>query len=310
MQQFAGYEALVVTRHRNHTVADDRAMQRAAVRGDMTKLRNGAFVQTAVWSKLSSDDRRRLEAAATAEMHAGYIATHRSAAALWRAPTLRRHDGIVHARATVAAGTRTEHGIRKHAVHDVDLHLTRVDGITCTTIERTVLDLAATETFSEAVVAADWALREHVSKDRLRAVLDEWSPARGRKRIESVIEFADGKSGSAGESLSRVEIAEGGLPAPVLQQVFTDADGLIGFVDFWWPDHNRIGEFDGLKKYKEATILAGRSPGDVVADEKIREDRLRATATHPGVDRWVWAVLGVRGQLARRLITSGLPRVR
>ena len=308
--RISGTEALVISRHRNHVVADDRRLQRAVLRGEMTRLRNGAFVRTAVWSTLMPDDRRRLEAAAAAEMQATYVASHRSAAALWRVPTIRKHDGLVHARVSSAAGTRTEHGVRKHAVHDVDLHLTVVDGIACTTLERTVLDMAATETFAEAVVVLDWALREHVSKDRLRTVLNEWSPARGRQRIEAAIDFADGGSGSAGESLSRVEIAEGGLPAPVLQQGFWDADGLIGYVDFWWPEHNRIGEFDGLQKYREPALLNGRSAGEVVVAEKIREDRLRASSTRPGVDRWIWAVLSTRGSLARQLIASGLPRVR
>jgi hypothetical protein len=99
-----GSDALIV-RHRNRTGQDDRALQRAAAKGELTRLRSGAYVRTAAWEALSPDDRRRLEAAATAEMHATYVASHRSAAALWRVPTIRKHDGLVHARVTVAAGT-------------------------------------------------------------------------------------------------------------------------------------------------------------------------------------------------------------
>lgn len=297
----------LVLRPRNR-LADERTLQRAVVRGDMVALRSGAFVPSAVWQTLSPGDRRRLEAAAAAETNPSYIASHRSAAALWRIPTIRLPDGLVHARVTAAAGSRTEHGVRKHAVRDLALHLTAVDGIACSTLERTVLDLAATEAFEEAVVAADWVLR-HVSKDRLRHVLEEWDPARNRRRIEAVIDFADGRSGSAGESWSRVQIAEGGLPAPLLQQEFRDGDGLIGYVDFWWPEHGHIGEFDGLKKYKEPSLLQGRDAGEVVAQEKVREDRLRALPDHPVVDRWIWAALRDRS-LARRLLAAGLPRVR
>lgn len=309
MQRIVGSADLILARHRNRA-GNDRVLQRAAERGELTRLRSGAYVATTIWQALPQDDRRRLEAAAMAEMHPSFVASHRSAAALWRVPTIRRPDGLVHARVGVAAGTRTEHGVRKHAVHEVDLHVTVVDGIACTTLERTVLDLAATEQFDEAVVALDWALAQGVGKDRLREVLDEWGPARGRRPVEAALEFADGASGSPGESLSRVQIADAGLPVPVLQQAFHDRRGLIGHVDFWWPDFGLIGEFDGLIKYREPEILAGRTPAQVVVAEKVREDRLRATATHPRLQRWVWATLSARGALASALQLAGLPRLR
>jgi hypothetical protein len=301
---------LLLSRHGNREGQDERALQRAAARGRLTRLRSGAYVTTTAWNALSPDDRRRLQAAAMAEMHASYVASHRSAAALWGVPTVRKADGLVHARVSMAAGTRTEHGVRKHAVHDVDQHLTHVEGITCTTLERTVLDLAATEPFAESVVALDWVLDRGATKDRLREVLDEWDPGRGRRRIEMVIDFADGASGSPGESLSRVRMHEAGMPAPVLQEPFFDARGLVGYVDFWWPDFGLIGEFDGLKKYREADLLAGRSPGQVVIDEKLREDRLRATTTRPRVERWTWTTLTNPGALAQQLGGAGVPHSR
>jgi hypothetical protein len=306
MPPVTGSDSLVVVRHRNHTGHDDRALQRRAATGELTRLRSGAYVPTAVWRTLRAEDRRRLEAAAMAEQHAGYAASHRTAGALWRIPSLRRHDGIVDARVTAASGSRTEHGVRKHAVRDVDQHLTVIDGIRCTTIERTALDLAATEDFADAVVALDHVLKR-VTRTRMREVLDEWAPVRGRRRIEAALDFADPRSGSAGESWSRVQIAEAGFVVPVLQQEFFDDAGLIGIVDFWWPGCNRIGEFDGLKKYKESKLLAGRSPGDVVSEEKIREDRLRASRTQPGVSRWIWETLLARGALSRQLAAAGVP---
>lgn len=119
-----------------------------------------------------------------------------------------------------------------------------------------------------------------------------------------MIDFGDGDAGSAGESVSRVQIFESGFTMPVLQQRFDDESGLIGFVDFWWPEFHLIGEFDGLKKYKEAEILAGRTSGEAVADEKIREDRLRATGE--GMSRWIWRTLSPVGQLAAQLRRAGL----
>ena len=309
MERIRGAGDLILVRHHNRS-GDGRVLQRAADRGELRRLRSGAYVSATIWDRLPEDDRRRLEAVAMAEMHPAFVASHRSAAALWHVPTIRPPDGLVHARVSVAAGSRTEHGVRKHATHDPAQHLAVVDGIACTTLERTALDLAATEAFDEAVVALDWVLGQGITKDRLRHVLDEWAPAHGRRRIEAALAFADRDSGSPGESLSRVLIADARLPAPILQQPFFDRRGLIGYVDFWWPDFGLIGEFDGLKKYREADLLAGRTPGQVVIAEKVREDRLRAMTGHPRVHRWIWATLTTRGALARDLQLAGLPRLR
>jgi hypothetical protein len=301
-----GTDQLILFRDADRLALGGRALQRGVEAGERTRLRSGAYVPTALWSELRSDDRRRLEVAAMAAMHPSFIASHRSSRALWHLPSVLQPDGLVHARASMAAGSRTEHGVRKHAVHDVDRHLVVVDGVTTTSIERTALDLAATEPFHEAVVVMDAALRRGISKDRMREVLEEWAPKQRRARIERVIAFADPLSATAGESWSRVQIFEGGLPAPVLQQSFFDGHGFIGDTDFWWPRFTLIGEFDGMKKYREADILRGRTPGQIVEAEKVREDRLRRTAMRPAVDRWIWATLLVRGALVAQLRAAGL----
>ena len=306
VRRITGREQLQLVRHRNRYGIDDRALRRSAFRGELTKLRSGAFVETALWDALGDEDRARLEVAAAWEAGRGFfVASHASAAALWEVPRISTPDGLVHSLTSLAAGTRTEHGVRKHAAKDLEQHVVAVHGIACTSLERTIVDLAMTEPFADAVVAADWALREHTSKDAIARVLDELSPGRGRRRVEQVIDFADPRAGSAGESFSRTLIAEHGFPAPVLQQRFDDEHGLIGFVDFYWPDQALVGEFDGLVKYRDPGLLQGRSPEDVVIAEKLREDRLRATGAR--CTRWVWATLRRPGELAAQLRLAGLP---
>jgi hypothetical protein len=307
MPPIKGLGQLTLTRHRNVVVPDDRSLRRAAARGDMTRLAIGAYVPTTVWNSLNKEERHRLAAAAASEMSATFIAAHRTAAVLLGVPLLGSGDGLVHARATMAAGSRTEHGYRKHAVADVTQHLTTVDGIPVTTLDRTIVDLALTESFESAVVAADWALQHGATKESLRAALDELAPKRGRARVEAVIAFADSRSGSVGESWSRVQIERSGFPPPLLQAKFVDSDGLIGYVDFYWPDFRVIGEFDGFEKYSNQLYLAGRVPSETVIAEKVREDRLRATETKPGVSRWIWATLTTPLALERQLRTAGLP---
>jgi hypothetical protein len=235
----------------------------------MTRLAIGAYVPTAVWSTLSRDERHRLAAA--------------------------------------AAGTRTEHGYRKHAVADLDLHVTEVDGVRTTNLDRTVLDIAMTEPFEAGVVAADWALTHGATKESLLKTLDELAPVKRRRRAEQVVEFGNGLSGSVGESFSRVRIERCGFPPPVLQVRFDDANGLIGFVDFSWPEFRLIGEFDGFEKYSKQQYLAGRVPAEVVFAEKVREDRLRATDDGAGVTRWIWDTAYRQRLLEEQLRSAGLP---
>jgi len=101
---------------------------------------------------------------------------------------------------------------------------------------------------------------------------------------------------------------EAGLPAPELQVPFSDRAGRIGVVDFWWPDHQLIGEFDGVSKYVRDEFTGGRDPAEVVVAEKVREDRLRALG--PGVARWGWSVAWAPYMLQAQLRERGLPTIR
>lgn len=67
-------------------------------------------------------------------------------------------------------------------------------------------------------------------------------------------------------------------------------------MDFWWPDANVIGEFDGLVKYRGTM----GQPVEVLIAEKRREDRLRAL-TGATVVRVTWRELDDRPALERSL---------
>jgi hypothetical protein len=103
-----------------------------------------------------------------------------------------------------------------------------------------------------------------------------------------------------------VQLDRIGLPRARTQVRFHDHLGRIGDVDFWWPELNAIGEFDGFGKYHRVEFANGRSPGEVVYDEKRREDRLRATSTRPIVIRWGWSeALDPRG-LRALFVAAGI----
>ncbi|MGE3285916.1 MAG: hypothetical protein AB7J32_07405 [Pseudonocardia sp.] len=174
------------------------------------------------------------------------------------------------------------------------------DGIAVTSPTRTLLDVARTVPFEQAVVIVDAALRVGlVDHGALAAELERrrrWpgGPAAGR-----AFAFADGRSDNPGESRSRVAIAAAGLPPPQLQwEVRTNGGVLLGIADFGWKRHRTVGEFDGRRKYGR-DLRPGQEPGDAVFAEKLREDALRAEGL--AVVRWTWTDLDHFAPVAERI---------
>ena len=125
-------------------------------------------------------------------------------------------------------------------------------GVPVTTAARTVTDLARTLPFRSGVVVADSAL--HVGKTtaaELRAVLGSCGHWPGATRASEVVAFADGRSESAFESISRVAFRDGGLPPPDLQVWVGGDGGRVGRVDFLWREFRTIAEADGALKYAD-----------------------------------------------------------
>ena len=110
-------------------------------------------------------------------------------------------------------------------------------------------------------------------------------PGVGRARRAAAL--LDPRSESVGESLSRVLLVEAGLAPTDLQLPVVGADGdLVGRVDFAWPEHRTIGEFDGRVKYGR-----GSQDGSAERDKRGWEDVVwggedpRGPPARPGVVR-------------------------
>ena len=297
---------LVTARELRLTGVDTRGVRRAAERGRLIRPHRGSYLATGDWRRLTELDRYTLRIiGAITSGRENPIVSHVSAAVLWGAPIIGPLPALVHVLATVEAGTRTEHGFRRHATpHRFDLE--RRGELWMTSLVRTLVDVAVDAPFLTAVGVLDWALAAHpIGKDEILGCLDRLGIRRGRGRAERAIEFADARAGSPGETLSRVRIHEGGFPAPILQQPILDADGLVGVGDFWWPEENLLGEFDGVAKYVREEYTEGRDPAEIVLAEKRREDRIRATG--PRVIRWDWSIAWPPHRLSAHLLAAGLP---
>lgn len=278
---------------------------RSRVRGgELMRLVRGVYYPRARWEREAPRDRHlTLARAVTLARGRRLVLSHRSAAIAWGLPLFGGPPDDVHVVAARAGGGRSDDRLVRHCL-DIPTSTAWIDGMETTQLPRTVIDVARTSRFAEGVMVADAAIARGV----LRADLAIELPPpghRGVKRAREVIAFADGRSGSPIESLSRVSILEAGLPAPELQHEFVDRDGRMT-TDFWWPRFGIVGEFDGKVKYLDERYRNGRTVEQVLLDEKWREARLRRQPAVRDVVRWSAATAASPARLGRLLRDAGI----
>lgn len=306
---------LILARNLTEIGASPRPLSAALKAGSLVRIRHGVYVDASEWGGLTSWEQYRLRIGAVAETcRAPTIFSHHSAASVWGIPTILRKQPV-HALTTYRGGGRSRAGVRRHLVDPARIDAEELDGLLVTSRILTVLDLAAFVPFAEALVPLDYVLKPDgvrglpaLTKEGLLGALAGRYPLAAERRVAAAIEFADPASASAGESYSRGLIHAAGFAAPVLQYEVRSATGRIGYSDFYWEETRTVGEFDGIAKYQNPEYFNGRTPSQVVVDEKLREDRIRATGRN--VVRWVWADLWKPAELIRKLTAAGVPRRR
>jgi hypothetical protein len=281
-------------------VSDDELAAQVR-RRELVRVQRGAYLAPPAAMPTDAAARHRLTVAATVGgLRLAGAVSHSSAAVmldlpLWQIPLARVH--VLRRPPAHGSGSARVH---LHIARFRDDELTVVDDVLVTDVTRTVVDLARRESFESAVVTADSALASgRTTAAQLADCLASMGRVPGARRAARVLAFADGASGSVGESRSRVLMHRLGLPPPDLQVRVRRFDGsLVGRCDFGWRDHRTLGEFDGRVKYGRL-LKPGQSAGDVVFEEKLREDELRDLRWQ--VVRWTWADLVPGGVVAERL---------
>ncbi len=298
------------------TVPGERASFYEEVhRGGYVRLIRGAYLSLESWSAMDRHDRYRavIEAAA-ARSAERLVFSHESAAALWRLPSLEAWPRVVHIAWPHTNSTRSSTVFARHSV-GIPGATVSIAGYEVTTLARTIVDLAAKRSLEVATIFTDAALHRtghpvpgapecSVDKEQLFAELELIALRQGTARARATIDFADGAADRPGESISRVSIYRAGLTAPQLQVEIFGASGRRYVVDFWWPEFNLIGEFDGWAKYTDPEFLRGRTPEQALREEKAREDDLRATGR--GMSRWGWKVARSPDALRSHLMAAGV----
>ena len=280
------------------------ALQR---RGQVERIRHGAYCFGDHWSRAKDDDRLRrriLALSAMAGMREPVYACGPFAAELHGLPLPSWEPKFIDLVRDSRRDTRPGHkgvkprnrldGVRIVSRNLTDEAVTTAVGIPVIGIAASAMTSAAHLTDEYAVGMFDAALRLGATHEQLAEIGSRWISSKGMVAATRLVDLARDGAESVLESISRVRLCKRGLPEPILQQEFRDQRGFVGRVDMWWPQWRLIGEADGMGKYDDPQDLRR---------EKIREDRLRAMGL--SVVRWTWNEIWDRpGDVVARLLAA------
>lgn len=273
------------------------AIGQLVTRGDLHRYRRGAFIDGQTWRSAPPWERHALRARAVARSLCGpgspYLLSHHSALVL-QGVGVHGVDELVHLVRTDGARGRNDNTVHVHPPVPVSFAApaSATPGVVPTvTVARACAQVAAGFGTEAGLVSADAALRDgRTSVAALREAADAVA-GRGAPAVRSMLQLADGRSGSAGESRTRWMLHWLGMPMPELQAVIRDENGhLVAVTDFLFRDQWTVVEFDGALKYATSQ--------DLIA-EKLREDRLRELGYE--VVRVTWADLEHPARVVARI---------
>lgn len=229
--------------------------------GELTQTRHGVYATKAAIRK-AAENKRLAHALAVKSvlLCTGYdaVASHHSAALLLGLRLLKDPPA---GRVTLTrpdARKRNRQSYKDVAFQSAALppeHTINWRGIPATNTPRTVIDLARTLPFMDAVVVADSALRQYYfGRDQYLAVATWCNGWPGTRRARRVIEFADPEADSVLESCMRVRLAEWGFEPPETQvTIITERADYQ--VDFLYRRQQVIIETDGMAKFRDKRDL-------------------------------------------------------
>ena len=260
--------------------------------GEWVRVYRGTYAARESLIDLRPASFHRLEALAViARMRGGdAVLSHLSAAVIHGLPQYR--FGRTPVELTVPEGSRapSRGRVRRHQDELNDPDVVEIDGIRCTSLERTVFDVARTRSMEVALSCADAALRREAGRghgvdsatqdawrDRMRERAARAAGRRGVTGARWLIEFADGRAELPGESVSRLQLFRLGFRDLDLQVPVAGPAGHEYFVDIALRDCRTFWEFDGEAKYRDPALRGDATIERILLDEKRREDWIRGT---------------------------------
>ncbi len=246
----------------------DKAITRLVKRGELVRIRQGAYVFADHWNRLDAEGRHVLLCRAILRRaRKATVLTGPSAARVLDVPVWDLGDEV-HVNSLDRRADRCNAGRRPHR-GDLRVEDTTIrDGLPITSGTRTALDLIEITDEEHALVVIDGLL--HAGETTI-ALLERraagMSHDPGSLATPLVLTHADGRHESAGETRTACMLRRSHLPRPEPQYEIRDRSGrVVARLDFAWPALKVFLEFDGKEKY-----LRYRRPGESVADCVLRE---------------------------------------
>jgi len=274
--------------------------------GRLQRLRRGCYYPQSAWEQRKpwEQDTLRILAHAHVAVRAStgrYAYSHATAARLHGWAILHPEPGI-----HVTSSTRPGQG--QHApdvvAHTAPLpaHQTEVvAGVVVTAACRTAVDCARSMSFTAGMVVMDQALRSGVHQQDVLDAAHRLSGHRGVVQLRRILDGADSRSESPGESCTRVVLARMNLKQPTSQLEVRTPRG-VRRLDFGWENEKLALEFDGSSKYFDF-----KATDQAILEERQREKLLMEQGWF--FIRISWADLRDEAALKQRIL-AGLRRNR
>lgn len=288
---------------------DPRELRHAFRRGELVRLRRGAYCPRERWATL--DERNRhlaLAHAVVQQAREPIVLAGLTAAAVWGMPVPSGYGPDVVVLDSYRGGGRSEPGVRRTTQGAETAEVVQRGDVRVTSVARTALEVARGASFEFAVGSVDWALwrknPDSVLRELLERDLARFAPRTRGRHLERVVAFATDRSDSFGESRTRAVVHELGFAEPTLQFELVDREGRM-FADFAWPEARVILEFDGDVKFSDPRYSGG-DPVARVRAQRAREARLRRLGWT--IIRLEWRDLADRDRVMSILRGAGVPR--
>lgn len=221
--------------------------------GHLQRLRRGCYYPRTAWDQRKpwEQDTLRILAHAHVAVQASpsrYAYSHATAARL-RGWAVLLPEPLIH----VTSSARPGQG--QHApdvvAHTAPLPADQIEvvsGVVVTSACRTAVDCARSLTFSGGMVVMDQALRTGVRHQEVLDAARQLVGHRGVVQLRRILDGADARSESPGESCTRVVLARMNIEQPTPQLEVWTARGMRR-LDFGWEAKKLALEFDGSSKY-------------------------------------------------------------
>ena len=260
------------------------AIRKALLRrtGDMVvSPMPGLFARKMRWDELNRAQRHCEIIRALAIIHPDWTFCSFSAACLLGLEVSWRHLNVVHVCSSTKPSARPGAHIQRHQIEPAGA--IRRAGISVTPPIQTVTDCLLQTGFADGMPIADSAISKlGLTREQLMEAAEQRATARNGRAIRTALttlRYADARAESGGESVARGAMIETGFAPDWLQYELTDPFDSAKPIrtDFAWERQAReltLGELDGLIKYTDQTMLAGRTTAEALVAERQREAHL------------------------------------